>query len=265
MLYDLTILKYNKKMFDIILFLLLSYSFCEGQPLLLQKYGSVKTTERNGLVYLCIEDFEDDSTIYIQLNVYNSVFENRIIDYDFINFAPDSTYEPLKRMKPSSFSSSVTEGITGSSYAYYFYYKFTKQRNNKYLVIKYWDFYNDSKNSNSYLEIENTKNKWFIILIIILGVVAAIIIFGIMIFCIIRHKRGRDEALNNSQPDTYDNLNKDQFMTEIKLENQSAPYDQKQQYSGPQDQNNIYYEPPPINPINYSKNSSQCSIEKENY
>ena len=235
---------------------------------LLQKYGSVKTTERNGLVYLGIEDFEDDSTIYIQLNVYNSVFENRIIDYDFINFAPDSTYEPLKRMKPSSSSNSVTEGITGSSYAYYYYYKFTKQRNMKYLVMKYWDFYNDPKNSNSYLEIENTKNKWSLILIIILVVVAVIIIFGIMIFCIMRHKRRRDEESINSNND----INKANFTSELKYENkeekpenQSIPYDQKQQYSGLQDQNNIYYEPPPINPINYSKNSSLCSNGKENY
>ena len=255
-------------MFDIILFLLLSYCFCQGRPLLLPKYGSVKTTERNGLVYLGIEDFEDDSTIYIQLNVYNSVFENRIIDYDFINFDPDSTYEPLKRMKPSSSSNSVTEGITGSSYAYYYYYKFTKQRNMKYLAMKYWDFYNDPKNSNSYLEIENTKNKWSLILIIILVVVAVIIIFGIMLFCIMRHKGISDEESINLKNE----MNKADFTSEIKSENQeekpenqSIPYDQKQQYSGPQDQNNIYYEPPPINPINYSNNSSQCFNGKENY
>ena len=51
---------------------------------------------------------------------------NRIIDYDFINFTPDSTYEPLRRMKPSSSSSSVTQGITGSSYAYYYYPNHTR-------------------------------------------------------------------------------------------------------------------------------------------
>ena len=270
---DLTIIKYSKKMMDIFLLLLLAYSFCEKQPLLLQKYGSVKTTEINGLVYLGMEDFEDDSTIYIQFNVYNSDFYNRIIDYDFINFTPDSTYEPLRRMKPSSSSSSVTQGITGSSYAYYYYYKFTKQRNMKYLVMKYWDFYNDPRDSNSYLEIENTRNKWFIILIIILAIVVIIIILGIMIVCIMRHKgRRRNKTLINSQPDIYANQNKDQFATEVKPENQeekpenqSTPYDQKQQYSEPQDQNNNYYEPPPINPINSSKTSSQCSIEKENY
>ena len=171
-------------------------------------------------------------------------------------------------MKPSSSSNSVTEGITGSSYAYYYYYKFTKQRNMKYLVMKYWDFYNDPKNSNSYLEIENTKNKWSLILIIILVVVAVIIIIGIMLFCIMRHKGISDEESINLKNE----MNKADFTSEIKSENQeekpenqSIPYDQKQQYSGPQDQNNIYYEPPPINPINYSKNSSQCSNGKENY
>ena len=65
---------------DIILLLLLSYSICEKQPLYLQKYGPVKTTERIGLVYLEIEDFEDDSTIYIQLNAYNSYLNNKIIN-----------------------------------------------------------------------------------------------------------------------------------------------------------------------------------------
>ena len=271
-------------MMEIILFFLLSYSFCEEKPLLLQKYGSVRTTEKNGLVYLGIKDFKDDSTIYIQLNVYNSDLNNRVIDYDFTNFVPDSTYEPLRRMKPSSNSYSVIKGITGSSYAFYFYYKFTKQKNMEYLVIKYWDYYNDPRDSNSYLEIENTRSKWLLILIIILAVVALIIIVGIIIFCIIRFKRRNYESFNNSQTDIPSNQSKIQHMSDVTPENQSTPYpqqqytenqevnpeiqptpyDQRQQYSEPQNQNNIYYEPPHINPINYSKNSSQSSIEKEN-
>ena len=266
----------------IILILILSLSFCEEKLLLLKKYGYVQTTQKIGLVYLNVEDFEDDSTIYIQFNAYNSDLNNKKIDYDFINFVPDITYEPLKGMKPSSTANSYTQGITGSSYAYYYYYKFTKQRNMKYLVMKYWDYNNNPRDSDSYLEIENTKNKWLLILVIIFSIIGAIIILVIIIICIIIIKRRRNELLT----DIDDHLNNKEYMSELKTENQSTPcaqqqqytepqelkpedqatpYDQQQQYSGPQDQNNIYYEPPPVSAINSSTNSSQCSTEKENY
>ena len=271
-------------MMDIILLLLLSYSFCDQQPLPLKKYGSVTTTERIGLVYLDIEDFEDDSTIYIQLNVYNSHLDNKVINYDFTNFIPNSTYEPLKNKEFSYSGSSTTEGITGSSFASYYYYKFTKQNKMKYLVMKYWDFYNDSTKSNSYLEIENTRSSLLLILIIILTVVVLIIITGIIFFCVIRVRRRKDESLIYNQPDILANQSKNQNVSEEKTENQPTPYDQQQQYEKPQDlstenpptpydqqqyiesqdQNSNYYEAPPVNPINYSKNSSQYSIEKEN-
>ena len=270
----------------IILILILSLSFCEEKLLLLKKYGYVQTTQKIGLVYLNVEDFEDDSTIYIQFNAYNSDLNNKKIDYDFINFVPDITYEPLKGMKPSSTANSYTQGITGSSYAYYYYYKFTKQRNMKYLVMKYWDYNNNPRDSDSYLEIENTKNKWLLILIIIFSIIGAIIFFGIIFFCIMRYNRRRNESYINNHPDVIDNLKKKDYFSELKTENQSTPngqqqqytepqelkpedqatpYDQQQPYSGPQDQNNIYYEPPPVSAINSSTNSSQCSTEKENY
>ena len=135
------------------------------------------------------------------------------------------------------------------------------------------------------LKIENTRNKQLIILIIILAVVSLIIIKGIIIFCIIRYKRRKNESLIYNQPDILSNQNKNQNVSEVKPENQPIsytpqqqyvkpqelnpenqpiPYDQQQQYIEPQDQNNNYYAPPPKSPINYSKNSSRCSIEEEN-
>lgn len=282
-----------------LLLLLLSYSFCEElKPLYLPKYGSVTSTETNRLIYLPVEDFKDDSTIYIQLNVYNSYLYNTIIDYNFIDFVPNSTYEPLKQMKPSYSASSSSEGIFGNSLAEYYYYKFKKQSNMKYLAMKYWNYYYVGR-SESYLEIENTRNKWIIALIIISVIIGLILIIGIISFCIIKYRRKKNESLIDNQADTLANQSKNQNVPGVKPENQStpydpqqqnaepqsqsSPYDQQQQYAelqevkpenkptpydqqqqnlGPQEQNNIYYEPPPISPINSSKNPSECMIEE---
>ena len=141
-------------MMEIIFLLLLSYSFCE-EAYEFQKYGSIQIHRSNGMVYLNIETFEDDSKIYIRFNVYNSIFSKTEIGYDFTNLVPNYNFSPSKKMKYyKKESSDYSDGVWGPSR---YYYKFTKQSNMKYLVLEYWDFH--SGIGDSYLEIENIKGK----------------------------------------------------------------------------------------------------------
>ena len=144
----------------IILSLLISYIFCINY---LPKYGTIKVTEKSGYFYLNTNEFDDDSTLHIHLNVENGKIVSTLL-YEFTNVSPDSySSVPLNTLTPATTGKSTTKvNKVTVSYAEHFYYSLKINNSYSYLIIQYKGF------SGEYLEIESTRANEGIIQIILI-------------------------------------------------------------------------------------------------
>ena len=167
---------------SIIFVLLIYYSFCQIYEL--QKFGTIKTTSYNGIVYLNTEDFEIDDIIHIQFNAVNGNM-NSIIYYQFYHTEPNSTFYPSKNMDASNQASSKTKSLGKVTITKEYYYDIKKE-DGKYLIIAYSAFKLSSH--NGYLEIEHTRVNWAItIIILMISFFVLFLIFFVVIY--IKKKR----------------------------------------------------------------------------
>ena len=169
----------------LILILLLSYSLCNIQDIYyLEKYGEVKTTSKNGMVYLNIEEFKEKDTIYILFTAVDGGMKTEI-EYGYNDLTPkDLTMILDHSMTPSLSAESESYNLADNTLKYY--YDIEKEENKKFLIIRYYDFDGD------YLEIEHTRVNWLkAILIIVFGSIGLIILIIVVIYLIIRCIRKR--------------------------------------------------------------------------
>ena len=161
----------------IILALLISYIFCINY---LPKYGTIKVRENSGSFYLNTNEFDADSTIYIELTVSKGKIDSTLL-YEFTNISPNSYYLiPSNKLTPKVTGSSGTKKKRSKSTLDHDYY-YSLQNNNSYpyLIIYYKGL------TGEYLEIESTRVNWGVtIMIIIFSVIglAGLLILGIYIY-----------------------------------------------------------------------------------
>ena len=227
----------------IIFVLLIYYSFCQIYEL--QKFGTIKTTSYNGIVYLNTEDFEIDDIIHIQFNAINGNM-NSIIYYQFYHIIPNSTFYPSKSMDASNHVTS-TSNINGISTKTEEYYYDIKKEDEKYLIITFSGF--NSKQNGAYLEIKNAKINWASSLgIILLSVIGLIIIIIIIVYCIRINRKKK----NNIDYEVKPPSNSDPSLIPPQYNQPSQAntgYDSTTVNNYPQQQN--IYNGPPQAPINY--------------
>ena len=172
---------------ELIIVLLLSFCFCNINEL--EKYGSIKVTEEDGLIYLNTEDFSYGDKLYIEFISSEGIMYYKIF-YEFNDNIPnDSDYYPYLSMTPSS--NSVTYGI-GIDTTYTYYYHIRKNENHKYLLIRYVNF------SGKYLEVEHNKMTVIGLVFLIIGIVfvAIILIVAIIItIVVIKNKRKKNDYM----------------------------------------------------------------------
>ena len=226
------------EMKSIILFLLIYYSFCQIYEL--EKYGTIETKLKNGLVYLNTEDFLVGDTVHIQFNAVNG-YMNQKIYYQFYFTKPNSTFTPSKSMNATFSTATETNTITKKKY----YYDIKKGEDGKYLIISYSGFY--SRYANAYLEIEHTRVNWNTMLIIIIfSVIILIFIIIFTVILIINIKKCKSRNVNNHQPMQPSNIPPSSTTpqnNQTSQPNQSTTgYDSTTFNNYPQQQN-IYYEP----------------------
>ena len=109
----------------IIFTLLISFILCIEY---LPKYGTIKVTNYSGYFYLNTNEFDDDSTLYIQLNAKNGKITSTLY-YEFTNISPNSySFTPSKSLTPStSGSSSTSVNNVVVSYTQKYYYSLEKR------------------------------------------------------------------------------------------------------------------------------------------
>ena len=163
----------------LVFILLLSYSFVvsiDEDIYFLEKYGLIKVNSYNGIVYLNTEDFQLKDTIHILFNVVNGKI-GEIIYYDFDDNPPEDINMELKNeMTPSTTAQTYKKTSTKSEYSLKLYYDIKKQNNGKFLIIRFSYFIGD------YLEIEQTRANWAIIIVLIVVAIVLIIIIVICVF-----------------------------------------------------------------------------------
>ena len=143
----------------IILSLLISYIFCINY---LPKYGTIKVTEKSGYFYLNTSEFDDNSTLHIQLTIKSGNIVSTLL-YEFTNISPNSySSTPSNTLIPATSSTTSTgskrsKTITSRTY----YYNIKNKNKYKYLIIQYMGL------SGEYLEIENTSVNEGILLILL--------------------------------------------------------------------------------------------------
>ena len=167
----------------------------------LPKNSKIIFKEECNYFYLNTNEFDEGSTLYIQVNAINGDLSSTL-NYEFTNISPNSysnSITPPFSLTPSIKSSSSTSynnvvHIRTNKY----YYSLINDNNYQYLIIKYDEF------SGEYLEIENTKINWGIFMFIIIGAFLGLIILiciGVYIFINCRNN------LNKTNEDTEASLN----------------------------------------------------------
>ena len=224
----------------IIFALLISYILCIEY---LPKYGTIKVTKNSGYFYLNTNEFDDDSTLYIQLNAENGRVDSTLY-YEFTDISPNSySLTPSNSLTPSSTgssSSSVNNVVV--SYTLKYYYSLKKDNNYQYLIIQYSGFFGE------YLEIESTRVSWgTFIIIIIFGSIGLIILICVGVFFCLRCRKMRNVeyiATSSASQNQYtESLGEKPYYsndTQYNSGNYNSNYP-------PQQQQNIYYEPTPNN------------------
>ena len=163
---------------QLIILLLLSYCFCPTENIKhFKKYQSIQFHSEIGIVYLDVGEFELGDTIHILLKAVNGPVNN-ILFYEFNDEEPTNINKNFAHSTiQSSTSSSSYYTPSESKRTLSYYYEIEKEKNTKYLVMKYTDF------SGQYLEIENNKANWaFIIIICIIFGLIAIAIAGFLFY-----------------------------------------------------------------------------------
>ena len=208
---------------QLILILLLSYCFCKSQTLRhMIKYDSIEIHEEIGIIYLDIEEFEKGDTIHMLFDAVNGYMSNTLY-FEFNDEEPNINKTSFAHsMEPSMTSTSEVQTISDYRETQSYYYDIEKEKNTKYLVMKYTGF------RGEYLKVENNRANWALVIIIcVVGgfLLIFLIILGGFIFYRIKQKRRNtrnvvDYNQNLSQP------------TE-------TPYQQNTNTNG------VFYAPPP--------------------
>ena len=165
----------------------------------LKKYQSITTIKDGyGLIVLELDKFDKGDKIYITYSAYNGTLNN-IIYYNFDDIFPENETIELKEhinnYKNGSFShrNVVSNGHGGyttyNTYDRFYYYKFEKKTNNKYLVMRY----SFDKGKINYLKVENTRldDNTTNIIVTIASVVGFVFIFGFILFFVCRQLKYR--------------------------------------------------------------------------
>ena len=159
----------------IIFSLLISYIFCINY---LPKYGTINVTEKSDYFYLNTNEFDDESTLHIQLNAINGKIVSTLL-YEFTNISPNSySLTPSNTLIPETTSISETRINKKVIYIQKYYYNLKNDNSYSYLIIQYMEF------SGDYLEIESTRLNWGTSIGIILLSVAGLITLISIGFCI---------------------------------------------------------------------------------
>ena len=201
----------------IIFSLLISYILCIEY---LHKYDTIKVTKNSGYFYLNTNQFDKDSTLYIQLNAQNGKITSTLY-YEFTNIFPNSySLTPSNSLTPSSTGSSSTSI-------------------NDVVVSYIQKYYYSLKNI-----IESTRVNWgTFIFIIVFGSIGLIILICVGVFLCLRCKKMRNVeniATQSSSPNPYTQpLGENPYYsndTQYNSGEYNCNYPQLQQQ-------NIYYEP----------------------
>lgn len=196
-----------------IIFVFLSMSLCEIEIKELKKHKSIKFNSEIGAVgmfYLNIEDFKENSKIYIVFNSENKEPPEEI-EFEFNDTMPEKDYKLSETMKPTSMK--YNDEVVPTTYTNE--YDIKKTKNKKYLIVKFI-------NNAGKLKIENLSAKWDQIIIIIFTIIFVCIFLIILIFIICKslkncknenhthtHNGISEEILeNNKNIDYYDQKNK---------------------------------------------------------
>ena len=181
----------------IILPLLISYIFCINY---LPKYGTIKVTEKSGYFYLNTSEFDDDSTLHIQLTIKRGNIVSTLL-YEFTNISPNSySSTPSNTLTPATSSTTSTGSKRSKTITSRTYY-YNIQNNNKYqyLIIQYMGL------SGEYLEIESTSVNVGILVIVLICSFFGLIILAVIGFFIYRICRKKTNLGNTVTQTVFQN------------------------------------------------------------
>ena len=220
----------------IIFAFLISYILCIEY---LPKYGTIKVTKNSGYFYLNTNEFDEDSTLYIQLNAENGKITPTLY-YEFTNISPNSySFTPTKSLVPSSTGSSSTSiNDVVVSYTEKYYYSLKNDISYQYLIIQYSGF------RGKYLEIESTRVNWgTFIFIIIFGSIGLVILICVGVFLFLRCRKMRNVeniATQSASPNPLTQPLEEKPYYSNDTQYNSGGYNNNYPQ---QQQQNIYYEP----------------------
>ena len=181
----------------IILPLLISYIFCINY---LPKYGTIKVTEKSGYFYLNTSEFDDNSTLHIQLTIKRGNIVSTLL-YEFTNISPNSySSTPSNTLTPATSSTTSTgskrhKTITSRTY----YYNIQNNNKYQYLIIQYMGL------SGEYLEIESTSVNVGILVIVLICSFFGLIILAVIGFFIYRICRKKTNLGNTVTQTVFQN------------------------------------------------------------
>ena len=181
----------------IILPLLISYIFCINY---LPKYGTIKVTEKSGYFYLNTSEFDDNSTLHIQLTIKRGNIVSTLL-YEFTNISPNSySSTPSNTLTPATSSTTSTGSKRSKTITSRTYY-YNIQNNNKYqyLIIQYMGL------SGEYLEIESTSVNVGILVIVLICSFFGLIILAVIGFFIYRICRKKTNLGNTVTQTVFQN------------------------------------------------------------
>ena len=220
----------------IIFAFLISYILCIDY---LPKYGTIKVTKNSGYFYLNTNEFDEDSTLYIQLNAeYGSITST--LYYEFTNISPFSySLTPPNSLIPSSTGSSTTYvNDVEVSHTLKYYYSLKNDNRYPYLIIRYSGF------TGQYLEIESTRVNWgTFIFIIIFGSIGLVILICVGVFLFLRCRKMRNVeniATQSASPNPLTQPLEEKPYYSNDTQYNSGGYNNNYPQ---QQQQNIYYEP----------------------
>ena len=158
----------------------------------LNKYGEVELTwskhrNYNGLyLYLDLNDFKDEKSLYFKFTIYNGYFKDSYMRYDMSDTLINT--QDWNLGKTVSYYSSTYGSSYYSSYYDYYTYRFVidKPSNYRYLYIGHPSVNYYYTYSTSYLEIENVSGFGLsvaVIVIIVIAVIAIVAASIVVYFC----------------------------------------------------------------------------------
>ena len=154
---------------------------------------------------------------------------NTMIYFEFSDEEPtDINQNFAHSMNPSMTSTSETQTLTEYRETLSYYYDIEKEENKKYLVMKYTGF------RGEYLEVENTRFNWGVVIVVIV-VCGIVLIFLIILgaFCFIRCRQKKRNKRNID-------YNQNQYYNQPS----GTPYGNTNTNTNT-NTNNDFYEPPP--------------------